>query len=97
MEGALEALMPSSTSNSGSTGGSGKGGNGGGKGGGQGSWRKIGGVWRRLGGGWGNAGRKADTGEADHGGDAPKEEVGEDSAMSEEGMQSPLPLIDHER
>lgn len=92
MEGAVEALMPSSASSNGSAGGSVRGG---GKRGGQGSWRKIGGGWRRVGGGWGNAGRKADTGEADHGRDALKEEEG--SAVSEEGMEAPLPQIDHER
>ncbi|CAM9398551.1 unnamed protein product, partial [Ectocarpus fasciculatus] len=52
VEGAVEALMPSSSGPNTGTGGSSGGGNDAGKSGGQGSFRKIGGAWRRVG-GWG--------------------------------------------
>lgn len=92
VEGAVEALMPSSSGSNTGTGGSS--GNNAGKSGGQGSFRKIGGAWRRVG-GWGKKGGKGGGG----GGGATEdsEQPGEPQPPSEADMDAPLPQLDHER
>ncbi|CAM9414281.1 unnamed protein product, partial [Ectocarpus sp. 8 AP-2014] len=92
VEGAVEALMPSSSGFNTGTGGSS--GTDAGKSGGQGSFRKIGGAWRRVG-GWGKKGGKGGGG----GGGATEdsEQPGEPQPPSEADMDAPLPQLDHER
>lgn len=93
VEGAVEALMPSSVSS-----GSGSGGGGGaGKSAAQGSFRKIGGVWRRVG-GWGGKGGKGSGSSAAEGEGGAKEDKGQkEEPSSEAEMDVPLPQVDHAR
>ncbi|CAM9167363.1 unnamed protein product, partial [Scytosiphon promiscuus] len=99
VEGAVEALLPASISNSSGAGAGAGGANtgGAGKSGGQGSFRKIGGTWRRIG-GWGGKGKKGSdvgTGEDEGGATEGNGQPGEPA--TEASMDAPLPQVDHER
>lgn len=99
VEGAVEALLPASVSNSSGAGAGGGSANasGGGKSGGQGSFRKIGGTWRRVG-GWGGKGKKGSGAGAAEGEGGPTEGSGESGEpATEASMDAPLPQVDHER
>ncbi|CAM9499738.1 unnamed protein product, partial [Sphacelaria rigidula] len=104
VEGAVEALMPASTtSQPGAAGGnsnSNSNGNGGGAGGskgvGQGSWRKIGGAWRRVG-GWGGRGGGGGGGSGGSGGVSQTSDEKVEEPASESDLDPPLPPVDDER
>lgn len=100
VEGAVEALLPASVTNTSSSAGSGGGTanvGGAGKGGGQGSFRKIGGTWRRVG-GWGVKGKKgSEAGAAEGEGGATEGSEHPGEPATEASMDAPLPQVDHER